>query len=293
MKGHLNPHYGPEERDPTGGLLGPKNDPFSAVWSLFAHAHDVPGFDPTGGYGRKKARPDLRNFGKAKDAGPGILKWVAESQRKYDPNRNDARRGGPHVDWVSLTPEPPESDSSVKNQVQNAPNYSQRVAAYSAAVAALNAALADLEKDAATMTWMTAAYGNASPQDVVDAIAVFAGFGKEVLQSGAADELAFAAWVLRAAHESVRHRMGYMPDPEGTGGGNPRSRGAGVYRSNDTGAVSYLPGPDEAGPGNPRSRRDALSVGYMPSPDDSGSGNPRSSLYRPDPETTGPGNPHS
>lgn len=251
IKSHLNPHYGPEERDPTGGLLGPKNDPFNAVWSLFAHAHDVPGFDPTGGYGRKKARPDLRNFGTATDAGPAIMKWIADSQHKYDPTRRDPRRGL-HVDWwkedASATP------PANKIESPSGPRAGMFAGIGVGAIAGslLGGTLPAVVIGAVAGGIIGYKAGSAFPHGP---------FGPPSLLPGPDDSS--GAGGPRSNPSSSASVLNYLPDPESGGPGNPRSR-RGSWN------VGYMPSPDDSGPSNPRSSL------YRPDPETVGPGNPHS-----------------
>lgn len=259
-------------RDATHGIgmFGKEKNPVvDAMLDWIAHSHDLPGFDPTGGYGRKRG-PVHPDFGVREIGKKEVIQRIIDSGHQNDPRRRDPRVGGPHVDWWGE--ERPVSPEDANREPETAPKKppgatDAQALAFGAVVGAVVVGVGS-----ALFTVYVAKEPLAAPAAAGNGAVVGALLG------------GLAAISINRLWQQF-HRPS---DDDSSGVGGPRSN-----PSQFSGYLNFLPDPESGGPGNPRSRQGSWGVAYMPSPDDSGSGNPRSSLYRPDPETAGPGNPHS
>jgi len=241
-------------RDATHGIgmFGKEKNPVvDAMLDWIAHSHDLPGFDPTGGYGRKRGplRPDfgVREIGKKE-----VIQRIVDSGHQNDPRRRDPRVGGPHVDWWGEEP-----SRDLRRMGMGGPS-AEEVAAAEAKQAA-----ADKEKKMVA-GGLVAATGTA-------AILLLSGVGEAFPVTSFA--IVVTAGFLGAA--AVHHF--WRPsddDPTGGGGvGGPR----GSY---------YLPDPESSGGGigGPRGNVTRPGTAWLPDPETGTGGGPRSLAILPNPE---------
>ncbi len=263
---HISKHYFggnlPISSNP-GGTLG-KGDPAAILGEMFGHLHDLPGFDPTGGYRHPSHDlPDVHAH--LEKQRREVMKWLGSLGHGYDPNRGDPRRGLPPGRWE-------QQDDEEKEAIQREKSNE----AYTVAVFTAIGMLVGLVTGGMT--------------------GLIAG-GELGFLRGAA----IAALERREFVHVPPPKFGRMPPPEdpsgGSGGGGPHSRnempapedpsgGTGVGGPRGRTEMAAPDPPEGIGVSGPHSRLRRADR-YFPNPQGTGSGGPRSRDYYPNPEDIG------
>ncbi len=300
---HISKHYFggniPISSNP-GGTLG-KGDPAAILGEMFGHLHDLPGFDPTGGYRHPSHHlPDVHAHMEKQRR--EVMKWLGSLGHGYDPNRADPRRGMPPGRWEHDDPDggvDAGGDGGTSSQGPG-PNPNSVGAQHGGHDQGVDMSHAKPMTPNSGVGIKTDQKGPASkdtntpPPKRVDpehaaivegtmAVGAVAGGyvgwkwkGPEGMVAGAIVGLLIGYFVGQAL---AKHHDGggSMPAPDDPGGGG----GVGGPR-----AATEMPAPDSPdglGVGGPRGRLRRADL-YFPNPEGTAGGGPRSRTYFPNPE---------